>query len=355
MIDLNLLKKYKADGYLRSQRHPYFDITIWNYTDKTQYERKWDEITLLCRGLVVDNKTGDILGLPFKKFFNIEETDFTPSFKENDKFECFEKMDGSLILMFFYCDTWVFASRGSFTSDHAIAAKNIMEYIGYNKFNNKCTYLFELIAPWNRIIVDYGNIEKLVLLGANYNNSFDNIYNYNEIPYNELKASFNDVNGLEIVKRYENVKSIKGLKEIIGDNQEGFVIKFENGERLKIKSINYFKLNKIISKLNNQNIWQCMKDNISMLEFINDNEIPDEYYKWIYTIENDIRLNFNKIKNYYMSLYENNYKDIINQKEFALAIKNIENNDILFNIKKNANFDGKIWKLVKPTIIKSIF
>ena len=64
MIDLNLLKKYKADGYLRSQRHPYFDITIWNYTDKTQYEMKWDEITLLCRGLVVDNKTGDILGLP---------------------------------------------------------------------------------------------------------------------------------------------------------------------------------------------------------------------------------------------------------------------------------------------------
>ena len=47
MIDI--LRKYEADGWIMSSVHPTYDLIIWNYTQSTQYNSHWDEITLMCR------------------------------------------------------------------------------------------------------------------------------------------------------------------------------------------------------------------------------------------------------------------------------------------------------------------
>lgn len=72
-MDLQTLHKYKEDGLLRCQTHPTLPLTIWNYTEKVQYEKLWDEVTLACRGLVTMDETGEVVARPFKKFFNMEE------------------------------------------------------------------------------------------------------------------------------------------------------------------------------------------------------------------------------------------------------------------------------------------
>ena len=46
MIDI--LLKYEGDGWIHSAKHPEYDLLIWNYTQSTQYESFWDEITLMC-------------------------------------------------------------------------------------------------------------------------------------------------------------------------------------------------------------------------------------------------------------------------------------------------------------------
>jgi len=66
---LQQLENYSQNGLLQKQTHPKFDLTIWNYSPKVQYERLWDEITIQCRGLVTNSK-GDVVARPFKKFFN---------------------------------------------------------------------------------------------------------------------------------------------------------------------------------------------------------------------------------------------------------------------------------------------
>ncbi len=53
---LETLQKYHEDGLVYNQVHPTLDLTIWNYTEKVQYEGLWDEITLMCRGLVTNSK-----------------------------------------------------------------------------------------------------------------------------------------------------------------------------------------------------------------------------------------------------------------------------------------------------------
>ena len=69
---LDTLNKYLEEGLVQKQVHPTLPLTIWNYTPKVQYENLWDEITLMTRGLVVDD-LGNIVARPFAKFFNWEE------------------------------------------------------------------------------------------------------------------------------------------------------------------------------------------------------------------------------------------------------------------------------------------
>ena len=156
---LETLNRYFEDGLLYKQTHPTLPLTIWNYTEKVQYENLWDEITVQTRGLVTDDK-GNIVARPFKKFFNLEEKKHTAT----PDFEVFDKMDGSLGILFYYNNQWVMATRGSFTSDQAIKGFEMLQKYDYKSLNKKFTYLFEIIFENNRIVVQYP-FEDVVLLG----------------------------------------------------------------------------------------------------------------------------------------------------------------------------------------------
>ena len=165
---LKELEKLHKLGYIKGQKHPTLPLTIWNYTINVQYNNLWDLHPLIpqCRGLVTDDNTGEIVARPFKKFFNIEEQ----KHKATKDFTVYEKLDGSLIIMFFYEGQWRVASRGSFISDQAekaieILYESINEVLA-NPLDEDYTFMFEVIYPENRIVVDYGNSERLVMLGA---------------------------------------------------------------------------------------------------------------------------------------------------------------------------------------------
>ena len=74
-MNKELLDKYVADGWLVTQKHPTLPLSIYNYSQKTQYDGHWDEVTLACRGLIVDSSTGKVIVRPFPKFFNYEEVE----------------------------------------------------------------------------------------------------------------------------------------------------------------------------------------------------------------------------------------------------------------------------------------
>ena len=146
-LSLDILNKYHEEGLLYKQVHPTLPLTIWNYSEKVQYESLWDDVTSQCRGLVTDDK-GDIVATPFKKFFNIEEGKHTPT----SEFDVYSKMDGSLGILFNYDGEWVMATRGSFTSDQAIKGMEMLSKYDYSRLNKGYTYLFEIIYDDTRIV-----------------------------------------------------------------------------------------------------------------------------------------------------------------------------------------------------------
>ena len=147
-LDWNVINEYLEKELLIMQKHPDKDLYILNYSKTCQYERAWDEITLACRGLVV-NGAGTIVARPFSKFFNWEEYEAyedLPNVPYDEEWEAYEKMDGSLGLLFFYDGEWIFASRGSFISEQALKGKELLDkYNNLDKLNKGYTYIFEII------------------------------------------------------------------------------------------------------------------------------------------------------------------------------------------------------------------
>ena len=128
-MNKELLDKYVADGWLVTQKHPTLPLSIYNYSQKTQYDGHWDEVTLACRGLIVDSSTGKVIVRPFPKFFNYEEVESEVPWETSEYVYVQEKMDGSLGILFYYLEgmEWVLATRGSFTSSQAIKGMEILK------------------------------------------------------------------------------------------------------------------------------------------------------------------------------------------------------------------------------------
>ena len=339
---LEKLNKYYEDGLLYKQVHPSLPLTIWNYTEKVQYENLWDEVTLMCRGLVTDNN-GDIVATPFHKFFNIEEGKFTPT----ENFEVYEKMDGSLGIVFWYQGQWVVATRGSFTSDQAIKAREILKKYNTDIMFRHLTFCFEIIYPENRIVLDYGTDEKLVLLGT-----FDK--NGKEMDV-EIWSQW----GFDVVKKYDGIKDFKELKMMVKDDQEGFVVKFSNGDRIKVKGVEYLRLHKIMTNVTTTGIWEYLKNGEDVMELLKD--VPDEFYKKIENYIKDLRYSYFQISedagkrfDYMMYGKYNDKEPITDRKEFAewVLTQPKHMSGILFRMFDKKDYSEIIWNLIRPEFKK---
>ena len=337
-INNKILEEYYKDGLLHKQTHPALPLNVWNYTPKVQYERLWDEITLSCRGLVTDDN-GNIVARCLSKFFNMEE--LSPDNIPNESFVVTEKMDGSYISVFNYDELWIVASRGSFISDQAIKAKELL-LTKYNYgfkygLNPDFTYIMEVIYPENRIVVNYGDDEKLVIITAINNKTGGEVAIEDMVDY-----------GFEIVKKYDGVFHFNQLKQKIGDNEEGFVVRFKSGFRMKIKGEEYVRLHKILTNVSNRIIWEYLKDNKSLDELLE--RVPDEFYNWVKETERSLIESFIHIKESSEGIFSLLTSNSLARKDFALQVLKlpISYHSILFAMYDNKSIDEIIWKQLYP-------
>ena len=342
MISLNELEKYYQDGLLLKQTHPKYDLTIWNYSPKVQYDRLWDDITIQCRGLVT-NSEGKIIARPFKKFFNYEE--HKPEDIPNEDFVVYEKLDGSLGILFNYQDEWILATRGSFTSPQAIKGKEILSKHDISALRKDNTLLFEIIYPENRIVVDYGDEEKLVVLGGIHTETGD------ELSFAAL--SYLQEAGFEIVTVYKAWgEGYDLLKEEISKDKEGYVIRFKNGFRMKIKGEEYKRLHKILTNISNRDIWLYLKENRPFNDIID--KVPDEFYDWVKNTADNLVEQYENIEKKSLIDFARIQKNINieDRKSFALEALKCDNPSILFSMLDKKYYGDIIWKIIYPTYSK---
>lgn len=62
LFDLAFFNKMIEEGYVALKDHPTNpDVVIANYTQKTQGDSYWNEVTEQCRGLIYNSQTGEVL------------------------------------------------------------------------------------------------------------------------------------------------------------------------------------------------------------------------------------------------------------------------------------------------------
>lgn len=255
------------DAKLVTRQHSGDGLETYCYSNSCVYDRQWNPITLCARGLILDAEAGSIAALPFPKFFNVGEN--LSATVPDLPFETFEKLDGSLIIMFWHKGEWRTATKGAFGSDQAKWAKAWIAGQDLSTLDKGVTYLAEAIYPENRIVVAYDRSE-LVLLAAY---RLDGI----ELRYDELRTVGERL-GWTVAKRHsfasvtDLILHTKGLPP----SEEGFVLRFENGVRLKVKGEEYRRIHALISKLSPLSIWDAMQAGDDMEAIRRD--LPEEFW-----------------------------------------------------------------------------
>ena len=331
-MDLQLLHQMIAQDYIKVNKHPNAELYIYNYTQFAQYDRVWNEVTLACRGLIL-NDTNEIIARPFPKFFNLGE----PEAQElpPTSFQVFDKLDGSLGILYWLDNKPYIASRGSFSSEQSDKANELLhqKYVdGIPNLNPSYTYLFEIIYPENRVVVDYGNEEKLVLIGIIETKTGI------ELPLVDI--------GFPLVKEYTNFSKIEELTQQQWDNHEGFVIRFENGYRVKIKFEEYVRLHRILTQFSTVDIWEGLSGETS-LQILLEN-VPDEFFEWVKKVESDLKRQFQAIE----EDCKGYYKVLETRKETAFYFLAHPHKDVLFNMLDGREYAKTIWRKIKPKFEK---
>ena len=324
MIDFHNLQ---AQGLITIRQYGDNDLYIANYTPKVQYEKLWTPELMQCRGLIFKND-GTIMARPFPKFFNLEELDSIP----DEPFQVFEKMDGSLGILYWMDNMPFIATRGSFNSEQALAGTHMLyeQYsFLFDKLNRSHTYLFEIIYPANRIVVDYGNMRDLVLLAVIDTQTGE------EQPLPDI--------GFTRVKEYDP-QFVKGEPT---ENKEGFVYRFKSGLRVKVKFEEYVRLHRIITGVSTKTVWEALATGTEL----NLERVPDEFYQWVKETKRELMRQYTDI----MSQCLQDYKPLPSRKETALYFQTCMYPKILFAMYTGKNFEPMIWKMIKPQYEKPFY
>lgn len=259
------LHEAKAKKFVSERRSGPF--SLWCYTPQCVYAREWNEITVLARGLILDVERKTVVATPFEKFFNVgERGEPIPDLP----FEVFEKLDGSLIILWHDGDRWRCSTKGSFDSDQALAAqawldkRDACSWLFYGS-----TYLCEYVAPSNRIVVPYEQ-EEMVLLAAYMRDG-------KEFPRSIIEMQARDM-GWRVAAghAFTSVADLIAHTETLPSSIEGFVMRFRNGLRLKAKGAEYRRIHALISCCTPLAMWEAMlaDDDLDELRKL----LPEEFW-----------------------------------------------------------------------------
>lgn len=234
-------------------------LVSYNYTKQCQHDRHWNELTLNARGTIYNSQTGQIVARAFPKFFNEFEPEAANINWNQEIVSVATKADGSLGI--FYVDQDgqpSIATRGSFYSEQAVKATEMIRTKYRHTLFGNVTPLFEIIYPENRIVLDYGTEEKLVLLSVlNLNgDTMDHAFceEYAEACGFELAKQHPDKYGWTHQQFVDYVNSLPWT-------EEGLVIRFADNTSVKVKSPEYMRVAKARANLNYLWVWECGRNN----------------------------------------------------------------------------------------------
>ncbi len=219
------------------------NLTIFDYD---QIEVNWDYIPAqICRGLILDSETLEVVSFPMTKFFNLGEGRAAPIDWSNCR--VWEKLDGSMVSRFWNprTESWENSTRYQLPDDLKV---NTIKISSWQNLIDRClgvldlseqpkteTWVFEVMSPLNMVVVNHQSYyAKLLFIRDNNTLEERSISFFPSIP-----KSFSFSSEEEILAYAKTLNAIE---------QEGFVVE-SGGARVKVKGDQYVYLHRIASNV----------------------------------------------------------------------------------------------------------
>lgn len=343
LLDPDLLDERIAEGFVTRREHPRFPLHLFNYSPRTQYDRVWDEVTTVCRGLIVHADTREIVARPFPKFWNVGEHE-PAALPARAPDVVFDKLDGSLGVIHRTFDGPAVATRGSFTSEQAQWAT---EWLRANHPDwhppVRATVLVEIIYPENRIVVDYGDRAELVLLAVIENaTGADLPFEVADWPGAVAERFPGDAVDAVVARAEER------------ENTEGFVLVWHRegapSLRVKAKSTTYTDLHRIVTGLSNRSVWEHLAAGEDFDALVA--TVPDEFHTWLARVAAGLRADVETITTTAQRELDKAVTAaggrFVERRILAEHIKTTTHPGLCFALLDGKAIDAKVWRMVKP-------
>lgn len=210
------------------------------------------DIPNVCRGIVINRNTFEIIAMPFERFFDLDEKSKVFDFSN---FKRYEKVDGSLVSLYYYKDKWHIATKGTPDGSGEILGleKTYSEYffevfgedwfplLDFNK-----TYIFEFKFPSDIQFITYCDKPSITLIGLRNNETLEE-----EIIENSWLTEFGFTIPMGynyLGNAYDNLVSLKEAYSYYNPLiMEGYVIVDNNFNRMKVKHPGYELISNLMS------------------------------------------------------------------------------------------------------------
>lgn len=308
---------------------------------------KMHPVVIECRSLILLLDTFGVVSRKFDRFFNYGEAlDYYHDF-DLSRSVIMEKADGSLIGVYHHNGKWHISTRGMAFAEgeHTMGGtfrEKVLDAFGmsgdefqsvFGVFNKRLTFVFEYTSPENRIVTKYEKPE-MVLLSAN---DGEKEWDY-ETMYCNLAAY--GVKNIRKVKTYQasDMDAVVALVNSLPDLQEGFVIYDPvSKKRMKVKSSLY-----VVAHAIRGNDPLPTKKNLLRLLFTGElGEFCAYFPEW-----SEKALDIQReVDNAYreLTIAWDRHKHLESQKDFALSIKDVLYNGILFQARKMNKTVNESW------------
>jgi RNA ligase len=347
ILDPAELENDIRERLINVQNHPTLPLRIFNYSHTAAFAPIWSRSMTICRGLIVD-ADNIVIARPFQKFWNYGDPRHPETMPDNLPSGLpllTEKQDGSLLLGFKYGDHTGVATRGSFTSEQAKwAATWVQKYLPNLDWPPGWTPVWEMIANFNRIVVDYGGWEGLIALALIDNQT-------GEEASRLVLEAWAKAQGFSPTPLVNKQLETCGADEV--PNFEGYVSTWHKmggaPHRVKLKQETYCKLHRIITGLNPRTIWEMLSanENEAIDALLSDQNLPDAFKAWFSNWVEQLRSKYSEMEKEALVVFKG--RPGCYRKDNALYFQQTPALcSVLFAMLDGKNFEDIIWKQLKP-------
>jgi hypothetical protein len=312
---------------IKTTHHPDLPIVILNY-DQIE-SPKTNPLVREARGLVLNKNDWSLVARSFPRFFNWGEVPEEMDLFNFSDFVVESKEDGSLIVLYWFNDEWHINTRASFALDYMqnqsfTWREAVCRALDIQKLDRNLTYICEFVSPWNKIVRRYAEPQLYLLTAFN---------GLKELHYTDVDRA-----AVGIFKRPERYHfgKVSEIKDFLTEQSEadptfeGVVICDDKKQRWKIKNPAYISLHRLRGEGDN------LFNPKHLLPYVLKGEADEllvyfeEVTESFYELKNKVDKEFEAL----LKLWQQ-HKDIEDQKEFALTIKDkTPYSSVLFTTRK---------------------